>query len=67
MVPVSPAACCMVVRELGSVERGEGACGGPSEQRRAASVGTDELLAEREKNHMLQEEVETTLKDLQSM
>lgn len=40
---------------------------GPSEQRRAASVGTDELLVEREKNHMLQEEVETTLKDLQSM
>lgn len=42
--------------------------GGASEQQRAASVGcTDELLVEREKNHMLQEEVETTLKDLQSM
>lgn len=27
----------------------------------------DDLLAEREKNHLLQEEVETTLKDLQSM
>lgn len=27
----------------------------------------DDLLAEREKNHMLQEEVETTLKDLQAM
>ncbi|KAL1417053.1 hypothetical protein MTO96_027247 [Rhipicephalus appendiculatus] len=27
----------------------------------------DELLVEREKNHMLQEEVETTLKDLQSI
>lgn len=32
-----------------------------------SSVDTDELLVEREKNHMLQEEVETTLKDLQSM
>lgn len=28
---------------------------------------TGELLQEREKNHTLQEEVETTLKDLQSM
>lgn len=27
----------------------------------------DELLGEREKTHLLQEEVETTLKDLQSM
>lgn len=69
MVRLSPAVCCMVVCEPGSVGGLERrAFGGlPFEQRRAASVGTDELLVEREKNHMLQEEVETTLKDLQSM
>lgn len=36
-------------------------------KRGAAASVADELLAEREKNHLLQEEVETTLKDLQSM